>query len=325
MEGQPDQRLPITSWDFWNSVFAAWLFYIFTALIFTASVPAQNLYGSWLFFLSPLIAGMVSGATANFRRQTTGMAAWLVTLVSLLGVGGAMLFLMAEGVICMIMAFPLVYPTQTLGYVIGRGLMTVALQRKRPFMIAVFPLFLFGMLHSAYQLPKPQARIQTTTMVVDAPPEEIWPMLFNLNDIPESEFWMFRMGVGHTLGVRSHGEYLGASRECLLSSGTMPEIISIYEPHRKLRFTVLETPPPMKEINPFGPVHAPHLSGYYSVDYGEIELEPLPDGRTRLIGTSKYAYQLYPPEYWNLWTDLVSDQIHLRVFGEMKRRAEGED
>ena len=102
----------------------------------------------------------------------------------------------------------------------------------------------------------------------------------------------------------------------------MEERISRLEQHKLLRFDVISTPPPIKETNPFGEVHAPHDQDYYQVNWGEFKLESLPGGRTLVTGTSSYQYNLYPAWYWQLITNTVVEQIHVRMMGEIKRRVE---
>lgn len=159
-------------------------------------------------------------------------------------------------------------------------------------------------------------------IVVDATPEEVWPHLFNIDELPPTRNVLFQSGIAHPIQVRSEGQFLGAWRECVLTTGVMPERISILEPFQRMRFDVLRTPPSMREVNPFGEVHAAHLEGYNEVHYGEFRLEAVGDGRTRLYGTSVYSHRFYPEFYWSLWTDAIAHFTHLRVMNEIKHRAE---
>ena len=55
---------------------------------------------------------------------------------------------------------------------------------------------------------------------------------------------------------------------------------------------------------------------------GQFTLTGLPDGRTRLEGTSWYESRLWPGPYWRLWCDWVAHRIHLRVLNQVKKLAE---
>lgn len=231
----------------------------------------------------------------------------------------ALLLIAAEGVICLVLAAPLVIPLHAFGYYLGSEIMAA----KRTYtMVTIIPLLLVGMVVNARQTPSAEVRTETTTIDIDASPEKIWPLLFDLPSIAPPAHILFRAGVAHPTATHSAGRFVGAARECVLTTGTMNERIVALEPGKRLKFEVLNTPPPMKELNPFGEVDAPHLHGCYIVHSGEFQLIPLANGRTRLLGTSVYSFKIYPAPYWALWTDTVVEQIHLRVMSEIKARAE---
>jgi hypothetical protein len=67
-----------------------------------------------------------------------------------------------------------------------------------------------------------------------------------------------------------------------------------------------------------------HIAGHYlRSEKGEFLLETLPDGKTRLIGTTWYRLQFWPTAYWQNWSDYVIHRIHLRVLTHIKALAEG--
>ena len=55
---------------------------------------------------------------------------------------------------------------------------------------------------------------------------------------------------------------------------------------------------------------------------GEFRLVRLADGRTRLEGSTWYEFQMYPQDYWTLWSDAAIHRIHQRVLEHIKRLAE---
>ncbi|MBC8066272.1 MAG: hypothetical protein H7Y17_15685 [Chlorobia bacterium] len=102
----------------------------------------------------------------------------------------------------------------------------------------------------------------------------------------------------------------------------MRETISELVAGKRLVFKMHNTPPSMKEWNPFGEVHAPHLDGYYESLEGSFDLIPLPGGKTLLRGTSIYQHRYRPVTYWSWWTDKIVGEVQLSVMEEVKRRAE---
>ena len=50
----------------------------------------------------------------------------------------------------------------------------------------------------------------------------------------------------------------------------------------------------------------------------------LPDGRTRLEGTTWYEQSIWPQAYWQPWSDYLIHSIHERVLQHIKAEAEHE-
>ena len=67
-------------------------------------------------------------------------------------------------------------------------------------------------------------------------------------------------------------------------------------------------------------VHATHLNGYFRAVNGEFRLVPLPGGRTRLEGSTRYTLDIHPQVYWNLWADAIVESIHHRVLAHIRRQ-----
>ena len=131
------------------------------------------------------------------------------------------------------------------------------------------------------------------------------------------------MGVGGA-GVGVDGAGVGAVRLCEFTTGAFVEPITVWEPGRRLAFDVLEQPAPMRERGLFGDIHAPHLNGYFVSERGQFLLTALPDGGTRLEGTTWYHHHIWPSGYWRLWSDAVLHRIHGRVLDHVQTLAEAE-
>ena len=117
----------------------------------------------------------------------------------------------------------------------------------------------------------------------------------------------------------------GAVRHCVFSTGPFVEPIEIWDEPHLLRFSVTKNPPPMEEWTPYKAIHPPHLDGFLASERGQFQLIPLPDGGTRLEGTTWYRHNMWPVMYWQTWSDLIIHRIHLRVLQHIKERAEKRD
>ena len=106
------------------------------------------------------------------------------------------------------------------------------------------------------------------------------------------------------------------------STGAFVEPITHWEAGRRLSFDVVRSPEPMRELSIYRNVSPPHLNGYLRSRRGEFRLIPLPQGRTRLEGSTWYELNMAPEEYWQVFADYFIHRIHQRVLDHIKHEAE---
>src|SRR5690606_19692939 len=123
------------------------------------------------------------------------------------------------------------------------------------------------------------------------------------------------------MGATIDGHGVGAVRRCRFTTGEFVEPITVWDEGRELGFTVTEQPDPMQELSPWD-IRPPHLDGGFRTTAGQFLLEPLPGGRTRLIGRTHYVLDLAPRAYWSMWSEHIIHRIHMRVLEHVKRMAE---
>lgn len=273
--------------------------------------------------LTPLATAFLAGFLAG-RARRSAHEAMAVSALALLAIMTALGFAMMEGVVCMAMAAPLVcvlgLPASLLGHWYGRKSPHSSTRVQCAAWLAVAAC-------AVGEATLPTAPLEdtvTTEIIVDAPPAKVWAELKDIRGLAAPTETLFVLGVAHPVETVVEGEgRVGAHRVCRLSTGDMTELISVWKPEQALRFTVLDTPPLMREATFFGrELDAPHLHGTYVGLEGGFRLEALPDGRTRLIGSSRYALNLAPAPYWNLWTREIVSLVHHRVLSHVKAKAE---
>ena len=307
-------------------------------------------YGLTLFFVTPAIMGSLTAwiynrTTPRPLKQTIGVA-----LLALLIAATSMLLFAVEGILCLIMAFPLAAAMASMGALIGRHAATSGPHRHRPtpalLIVLALPLTA-GLEHTlpttqppttqppttqpptATPHPHPHAtpandplREVITTIEIDAPPAAVWPHVIGFTELPPPAEWIFRAGIAYPLRARIEGTGLGATRHCEFSTGAFIEPITHWQPPTRLSFDVIAQPAPMHELSPYRYLHPPHLDGYFRSRRGEFRLTPLPNNRTRLEGSTWYALDLHPVAYWSLWSDALIHAIHQRVLAHVKSLAE---
>jgi hypothetical protein len=141
--------------------------------------------------------------------------------------------------------------------------------------------------------------------------------------LTDAKEWPFRLGIAYPIEARLKGEGLTADRECRFSTGNFKEPILAWEPGRHLAFAVAEDPLSMKETSPYGNIQVRHLQDHdFQPERADFVLIALPDGGTRLEGTTTYQNKMWPGAYWRLWTDAIVHSIHRRVFVHVKELSE---
>ena len=286
------------------------------------SVYGLGLYGTALFFLTPFAMGAVTAAVYNEaapRRLGTTLA---LTTVATALTGSLLLLFAIEGLVCLLMAFPIALAIALLGAIVGRAIVTNSpgSPSQATFMIAALPLAAFGEAGTA----SPALRDVTTSVEVDAPPEVVWTHVVGFSDLPEPPGWLQKLGIAYPMRARISGEGVGAVRRCEFSTGPFVEPITAWDPPRRLAFDVASQPPSMTEWSPYAHVNAPHLEGYMRSSGGEFRLTALAGGRTLLEGTTHYTLAIYPELYWRPYAEVLLHGIHRRVLRHVKRLSEAD-
>lgn len=288
---------------------------------FLVGVYAFKTYGAVLFFGTPLVMGMVAGFLANRPTVRSSAATARIGTLVMFFAGGVLLAFAFEGLICLVMAAPIVMPLSVAGSLLGKWIAEATPTGPAH---AVPVILALPLLAGAESLTHAPVEFEVLTVVdVAAPPEIVWRHVVAFPDLPEPEEWFFRCGIACPIRARIEGSGVGAVRHCEFSTGDFVEPITVWEEPRRLAFDVADQPDPMVELSPWRHVHPPHLEHRALASRrGEFRLVPTADGRTRLEGRTWYTFDMHPRGYWTLWSDLSIHAIHRRVLEHIRRLAE---
>jgi len=278
-------------------------------------------FGLAVFAGLPFATGVNSGVIIRRAGGTFGQAIG----ASMTLIGTVILILCAcamEGIICVFMAAPfgaiLALLGATAGFFLAKQRIADGTLQSAAWLSIIAIVALEG-----WNPPAPLEDGTTTEIVIDAPAARVWAQLHDIRDLPPTDNLLFAFGVAHPMATVTDGQGVGAARLCRLSTGDMPEIVTVWKPDQELRFKVLSTPPAMRELGFFGrTIDAAHLHSAYASLEGGFKLEALPGGRTRLTGESRYLLNIAPAAYWNLWTKEIVHSVHRRVLEHVKTQAE---
>ncbi len=266
----------------------------------------RDVLGVGLFVGVPFGVGFWPGYFLGLsRREGFGRAAAATTLASLV-VFLLLLVVGLEGLGCLVMAAPLVYPVALLGAFAGWTCGRMA--QLRP--AAVAALLLAPGLIAWEQLapPAPSELAVVSTVRIDAPPEAVWERVVAFPPIDAPPTPIFSI-VALPLEARIEGAGPGALRRCIFTIGEFEEPIEVWDPPRELTFGVHAQPAA--------------VARYVDTARGQFLLERNPDGSTTLVGTTWIRCKLQPAFYWDAWSEALVHAIHMRVLEHIERLAEG--
>jgi len=266
-------------------------------------------------FLSSVIYG---------ARQPRPLSASLVVACASVTLAGILFLTLAfEGAICLVMAAPIAFIGAIVGAAAGHAALAMGRLRTVPQLLCVPLIALPTMSGIEKFAPIPAPLLEVTTAVeVNAPIQTVWNHVVEFSELPPPNETMFKLGIAYPIRATISGHGPGAVRHCVFSTGPFVEPIQKWEEPSLLQFSVTSNPAPLQEWTLYHEIHPPHLHGFLVSEKGQFELKTLPNDRTLLVGTTWYRHNMWPAEYWQIWSDQIIHTIHRRVLSHIKQLAE---
>jgi hypothetical protein len=288
------------------------------------SVHGLELYGFTIFVGLPFAVGLIPTVVYTYHRRRGFWACVGVSLMAVGMLGSTIFFFAIEGLVCLLMAAPLVLVEVFVGALIGFALQGVLHDGRRGEHVLLVLLVSLPLLMGFEHLSEDQPPLipVATTIEVDAPAAVVWEHVVTFSELPEPVDPVFRIGIAYPTDATIEGEGVGAVRHCNFTTGSFVEPITVWDEPNRLAFDVTAHPPAMEEWSLYDEIDAPHVDGFFESERGEFTLEALPDGRTRLTGTTWYRHRIWPVAYWQVFSDEIIHRIHLRVLRHIQQTAE---
>lgn len=277
-------------------------------------------YGWGLFVALPFCLGLFSVLVYSYHQPRSPSSCMVVALTPVALIGGVLILVAIEGLICILMAAPFAMGLAALGGMLGYAIQAgYWINKGTPAVLSIVLLFTPAF-QGVERLVKPQAEtfVVRSAIEVNAPPERVWNQVVAFAEIPPPKELLFRAGVAYPIRAEISGHGVGAVRHCIFSTGPFTEPIEVWDEPRLLKFGVTANPAPLNELSPYGNIQPAHLHGYFVSKQGQFFLIALPGGRTRLEGTTWYQHTMWPASYWHLWSDYIIHKIHLRVLEHIR-------
>ena len=170
-----------------------------------------------------------------------------------------MMLFALEGLVCLLMAFPIAGAIAVLGALVGRAIATHTQVHAGP-----------GGRDDA-RAARLRGRRGEARAAAAAPGDvgrrdrraasKVWTNVIGFSELPPPAEWLFQTGIACPMRARIEGSGVGAVRHCEFSTGAFVEPVTVWEPGKRLAFDVAAQPPAMKEWSPYRAVHPPHLDG----------------------------------------------------------------
>lgn len=281
-------------------------------------------YGWGLFVAVPYSMGFAAALIYGMRQSRSMGSCIRVAVLSVVLLGLGLMAVAFEGLFCLVMAIPLALPLAMVGGICGYAVQRRGwLQNGAPAFLSVLLVAVPGVQLTEHKVAaRPPIFVVHSSIDIQAAPEQVWRQVIAFTEIPPPKEWVFRSGIAYPIRAEITGGGPGAQRRCVFSTGAFVEPIEIWdEPHR-LKFSVTSNPAPMEEWSPYAHLEPPHLHGFLLSEGGQFLLTPLPNGGTRLEGTTWYQHGMWPAAYWRLWSDAIIHRIHLRVLRNIRDEVE---
>ena len=318
-----DRFIPENSWGSANM--AVIMSLLVGLLAVGVSVDHYQDYGWALFFGGPFLMGMLSTILHCYHGEKSFVSCIGVVLMSLLLTGAMFWGLAFEGAICLAMALPLAFIAAFIGVLVAYFLSPWRWKKGTVQKMTLLVFLITPFLISAESAMAPPAPLfkNTTTIVIEGTPEQVWKKIVAFSDIEAPKEFIFQIGIAYPKKAVIHGQGVGAIRDCVFSTGKFVEPIEVWDEPKLLKFSVKSQPHPMEEWTPYQYVHPPHLEGFLQSTGGQFLLVPLENGSTRVEATTWYYHHMGPVAYWQIWSDYIIHKIHLRVLTHIKKEVEG--
>jgi len=274
---------------------------------FLLKIPNAQQMGEVLFLMLPFVVG---ATIALVTPRPIAGAAVLSTMVSLLLCLAMLIRVHAEGFLCAVLAFPVIF----VALMIGVGIGILLRKMIRPFestkmnalILALGPVLLFGSHRFEERTyPQPRTAVVTTTMHLSAPPEEVWRNIQSLDSLAGRKPFLMHIGLPIPQKCVLEGTSVGSKRICYFDQGSIEESVLEWDPPRKMRLAIDRTNMPGRH--------------WLSFNGAEYDLRADATGTT-ITRTTTIRSTLRPAWYWAPFETWGVQSEHQYLFRDLAGR-----
>ncbi|WP_196890517.1 hypothetical protein [Aureivirga marina] len=261
-------------------------------------------YGISFFVFLPFILGYLLGKSIVKSVSLFGLIISFIIFFSLL-IGGGL-----EGMICVLMAMPIVFFATFLGICIKRVRNQIKEKEDDEIHLksSIFPFLIFlsfSFIEEKLTGNKYEISEVTTELILPFSPEEIYDGLINMEKIEYKKSFLMYLNLPIPVNCNLEKVEVGATRICYSNEGKFIQEITEIEKNKMIHFNVLNL-----EIT--GRKWLGMKSNSYSI-------EKIDKNNSKIIEKICYTTELYPRFYWKPLEELGFKQIQKYVLKSLEQ------
>ena len=275
---------------------------------------------------TPLAMGFIPVFIVERRQAqpiwTWFLYPWIPVAGGLVGAG----FLLWEGLICIFMFTPVALGAASIGGIaaglIARLVRSRAVKNGTLACVVCLPLFVCSFEH--HFLAQRDLRSVESVIDIQASPATVWSNIervpaIRTEELPKS--WSHAIGFPNPVEATLSKEAVGGVRHATFEGAVLfIETVDTWQPGHHLGFSIRAQTDQIPKTTL--DEHVTVGGQFFDVLHGDYELEPLPNGATRLHLRSLHRVSTDLNWYAHLWTDAVMRDLQQRILKVVKNRCE---
>ncbi len=265
--------------------------------------------GVSLFLLVPFVAGFSIALIARKPKSSVVAASLLSVIASLV----LLIALGREGILCAILAFPIIVVGLAVGTVIGLLVRKVLIKHdwSQPTTMGIVLMIAPTVIFAGERIERPmlvhtRTEVIQTTVEVNDPPETVWARILSIDTVQANKPILMYIGLPVPQRRIMQGRGIGATRACYFNVGYIEETVTEWNPPYYLRLSIDRT----------------HMPGRHWLGFESAEYRLQPNGRnTRLTRTTTVSSDLHPSWYWRRFERLGVESEHNYILRDIMQSA----
>lgn len=270
-------------------------------------------YGISFFVFLPFILGYLLGNAKVKSASFTGLVFSFICFCFGLVVGEL------EGMVCILMALPIIGFFVAIGYVL-KGILNAIFPSKKSgtnnddilddnqLKSTILPFLIFatiGIVEKQFLLNADEVVAVDSAIVLPYSPLQVYNAIKSVDTLDAEKPFLMQLDLPIPQKCILEEEKVGGIRTCYFEGGTIVEKVTELEKGKILRMDVIDY----------------QLTGRTWLGFQEAiyTFEALPNGHCKMIRTTTYTSHLYPRAYWKPLEQMGIEQEHQYVFRNLEK------